>query len=470
MASVANVIQFARANPNHQTASWSAQFLPMSTEAPVGYLMENQSAENHSDSFNIALQEPYFDAQREVTKPNSRPALFWTSDQLAANKFGETIKQMVSLPPPMNANTTEWSPPVKTLDLPPDGSQYYPQQQQHLQEPPVDQFNRLANLIINPNIAAPHQYITSSLFHQPGLAAPLPPAEVLNAISQNLVQRAGIIRDNHILPILEQNPFRHNSFLLRAPNSTKSPWFKSFATKRRSYEQPSNEQQSNMPRIESVSFDDTVEVPRLSKEHQHVGNTNSRGIKEYLTSYTNLPLFIDTTPTMEKKNMKGSSSMGEEDYIGSHSDGMFAVAGKTPSYGLSHYYPAYPYSHGHHIVAPRKGLEKSLGLSILVGIGAALISFLIISNLFLSVPLFAMTLLQLLQGNNVFPNNMMPSNNMMPPNNNMMPPNNNNNQNTPPNNQNQNGNGQSTNGRKRRDVYDVNLEKRVRKAIGISYI
>lgn len=67
-----------------------------------------------------------------------------------------------------------------------------------------------------------------------------------------------------------------------------------------------------------------------------------------------------------------------------------------------YYAPAYSQMMSH----KRFGVEKSLTVPILVGIGAALISFLIISNLFLTIPLFAMTLLQLLDGGMmVMPNN-----------------------------------------------------------------
>lgn len=104
-----------------------------------------------------------------------------------------------------------------------------------------------------------------------------------------------------------------------------------------------------------------------------------------------------------------------------------------------------PVAH-HKLIATRKAHDKALVTPILAGVGAALVTFLLVSNFFLALPLFAMALGQFLNGNanlfNMFPN----GNNNNNPNN--MPP-----QPQPPNNNNGNGNGNNgnmANGRKRR--------------------
>lgn len=72
----------------------------------------------------------------------------------------------------------------------------------------------------------------------------------------------------------------------------------------------------------------------------------------------------------------------------------------------SPFYPAYPAYIGHRIaVSPRKS-ERSLMTPILVGIGSALFSFLILSNIFLAFPLLAMAFMQFFNGNNmIIPHN-----------------------------------------------------------------
>lgn len=469
-----NVIQFVDANSRQSknNVSWSTEFIPLvaTTETSNPYLDQNQDqhSDNQSDITSFSSpQEPYFEAQREIQPSNTRKQkINWSNDQVASNKFSDTIKQMNT------SASVQWSSPIKSV--PSDFGNLYPflqpQTQQHhyqainnFQDPAIDQLNRFGHLSSNPN-PTPHHYITSNLLSHkpPSYLTHLSHADqMLTAISNDLIPRAGILKEASLLPKqFEQPPFGHNPFLLRPQISTKSPWFKSFTAKRRSYEHPASDTQQITPRIASVNFDDSVDVTRLSKEpeqqqHQLHQVPASKGFKEYLTPYQTVPLVFDLPPTMEKKNMKITST-SEEDHLGSYSDGIFAVASKSPSYAhtMPHYYSPYPYTHH---VAPRKGLEKSLGLSILVGIGAALISFLIISNLFLSVPLFAMTLLQLLQGNNIFPN--------------MQPNNYNNNNNIPPNNnQNQNGSGPSTNGRKRRDLHALELEDRIKRAIDNVYL
>lgn len=469
-----NVIQFTDANTSkaNKHVLWSTEYIPARATTEMSYLdqnlIPNQNPDSQSDNMSLSTsQEPYFEAQRETGLLDTKQQMNWSNDQLATNKFSDTIKQMAALQPMNTSTSAQWSSPIRSA--PTESNHLFPQLQLQIQpqpqainsfrDPAIDQLNRFAHLSANSNPTA-HHYITNSLISRQPLSH-LPHLshadQMLSAISSDLMPRAGIPKEASFLPTsFEQLSFKHNPFLTRPQISTKSPWLKSFTLKRRSYEHPTSESQQITPRIANVNFDDSVDVTRISRDQsdaqQDFQGSSSKGLREYLTSYSTVPLVFDLPPSMEKKNMKIATT-SEEDHLGSYSDGIFAVAGKSPSYthSMPHYYSPNHYTHN---VAPRKGLEKSLGLSILVGIGAALISFLIISNLFLSVPLFAMTLLQLLQGNNVFPN---------------MQPNNNNNNNMPPNN-NQNGSGPTTNGRKRRDLHEIELEEKIRKAIDKIYL
>lgn len=73
-----------------------------------------------------------------------------------------------------------------------------------------------------------------------------------------------------------------------------------------------------------------------------------------------------------------------------------------PSHYAHHYEPTFLAPPIHHFNKERSTKKSSLekvGFSVLIGSIAALISFLIISNIFLSIPLFAITIMQLLQPN-----------------------------------------------------------------------
>lgn len=92
-------------------------------------------------------------------------------------------------------------------------------------------------------------------------------------------------------------------------------------------------------------------------------------------------------------------------------------------------YPVGDYSHGldhgEKLIMSNRKSEKSLKKPIIVGIVAGLISFLVISNVFLAIPLLAMTLLQLFNNQMLIPPNSNNNNGYRQPNNNN---NNNNNQ------------------------------------------
>lgn len=249
----------------------------------------------------------------------------------------------------------------------------------------------------------------------------------------------------------------------QAGPAAKSAWFKPFAPKRRSYETISElNQYSPRTAATSVYFDDSLEAinrPRDPME-QASGDGQLKTNKDYLSaSYASLPVIYETGAPMaiERKNSKLEA---QDDQLNSLIDS-FASGSKYSqiSASMPTFYGHASYPALHHMpvhTTHRKGLEKSLGVSILVGIGAALISFLIISNLFLSVPLFAMTLMQLLNGSPMLmPNNNNNNGNNQVPNNNNNPiPNNNNNP--------------STNGRKRRHIQDIEFEERIQKVLSDS--
>lgn len=242
----------------------------------------------------------------------------------------------------------------------------------------------------------------------------------------------------------------------------RSAWLKTFAPKRRSYEVLSDgASQYNLdPRMSptSVYFDDSNDAMSRPKELEHHaigGYSQLKTNKDYLSpSYAAAlpPMIYEAGPvSIERKNFKLDRT--HDDQFSSLVDSLtsgskYSVSASAPSL----YAPSYPAVHHipHH-TTHRKGLEKALGVPILVGIGAALISFLIISNLFLSIPLFAMTLMQLLNGSPM-----------------LMPPNNNNGNNQIPNNNNNNQtpNNQNTNGRRRRrDVQDIEFDERIQKVL-----
>lgn len=162
------------------------------------------------------------------------------------------------------------------------------------------------------------------------------------------------------------------------------------------------------------------------------------------------PIKLDTAPSSYQDDYYPAASQ----MLGS---GTKFVSSTVPLYmAASGYYSPHKLTLS---AAPRHHRDKALLSPVLIGIGAALISFLIISNLFLSIPLLAMTLFSFFNGN------------MM-----MLLPNNHNNNNSPmtmpmpmpqPNN-NQNNGQQTSQGRrrKRRDVVQSrNLDPDVERLI-----
>lgn len=290
----------------------------------------------------------------------------------------------------------------------------------------------------------------------PGPAVdPVSPADWAKLTSNELVQRAGPLKELHLPFQYDQRPSIPSRIVQSSSTNNKAQqgknaWFKTFAPKRRSYEAiGEGNQYSARMAAANVFFDDSLDITRPKELEQSISG-QLRNSKDYLsTAYASLPIIYETGPvTMDRKHSKLERT--QEDQFGSLIDSLasgskYSVSASVPSY----YAPSYASLHHVPHTTHRKGLEKSLGVSILVGVGAALISFLIISNLFLSVPLFAMTLMQLLNGSPM----LMPTNN------------NNQGNNQVPNNNNQVPNGQTTNGRKRRDVQQLELERQIQQVI-----
>lgn len=168
-------------------------------------------------------------------------------------------------------------------------------------------------------------------------------------------------------------------------------------------------------------------IKRKSTEHPKAANKVSNNDLDiaaersdrkdpYLASFSSAPAFYDIGHSVPTEG-RSSKLIGDE----SHIDQFFAASSPrySSSYMMPLHYASYPEPFAHKLAVRHGGLEKSVLLPILIGIGAALISFLIISNLFLSIPLLAMTLFSFFNTNQ-----MMTMPNFMP-----QPPNNNSNQN-----------------------------------------
>lgn len=270
---------------------------------------------------------------------------------------------------------------------------------------------------------------------------------------QQAVEIASLLTNNYITSDLI-------SKALNLKQSTKSSTPKSFwfkpplganpiaTTKRRSLDSQTSLNDFNgeiVSRMAKVKFDDSN-----NDELSFGSQKSSKDSKDYLNT---LPLIYDSLASSSK--MEPNSVSGNQDSISSIMDNLIAASKYSMSHTMTphhqyspfpatYYYPATTaYKFG---MAPRKSIEKSLGYPILIGVGAALISFLILSNLFLSIPLFAMTLLQFLNGNNM----LMPNGNNNPSNN--------------------NSNGQTSSGRrKRRDLKELELEEMITSAINQNF-
>lgn len=276
-------------------------------------------------------------------------------------------------------------------------------------------------------------------------------------VSKDLIQRAMAIRDS--LVALDH---ANNHLQLLTTSAPKRPnrGFKIFTGRGQSSHNEWNNHSNdanNKPihrasKVRDELFVDTID--RVNKFNyltdrmgsQTSSDNNIAGLKDHLVPYSTLPFYYVSSPAEVR------SSKLEDDHQSTLSDSIFAN-GRYPatSPAASHHLPVYYGASYPATMAHKGGMaarhEKALLTPILVGIVAALISFLVISNLFLSIPLFAITLWQLFNGGGMM---LMPNNNQ-----NMMP---NNMPNTNPNQS-----GQPTNGkrRRRRDLDDLQSNERM---------
>lgn len=251
--------------------------------------------------------------------------------------------------------------------------------------------------------------------------------------------------------------FPRNIQLERRSNSQQAhnknaPWFKVLTSRigrsppTGSADNKASERQINQ-RATKVVFD---EPANQQLDYDGASSSIGNGKHDNLGSYAALPLFYDTLgQSIEGRSSKFSSISDEDRFSDS-------IASASRYSGLSshfhpmpqHYYAAlpapYPISYKNPALNSRKGVEKS----ILLGVGSALISFLILSNIFLSLPLLAITLMHLFTGANLF-----------------SPFNNNNNNNQPPNNNNNITPQPTANGRRKRDLRDEMIAEQVIDAI-----
>lgn len=224
------------------------------------------------------------------------------------------------------------------------------------------------------------------------------------------------------------------------------PWLRAIAS--RIGRSPSSNNDANLEdsglssRASKVTFDD--QTGQQDMESPSTSGSSKRDLSSSV-NYHSLPLIYESVAQASEGRNSKSPLLVDEESMGDS----IAAQSRYSAYGHQHpliqphIYAAFPGPYGlsykNSPASSRKGVEKS----ILVGVGSALISFLILSNIFLSLPLLAITLMHLIGGTN------------------LLPPFGNNNQ-TP----NGNTNGQpTTNGRKKREIDHDLLNERVYQAI-----
>lgn len=202
-----------------------------------------------------------------------------------------------------------------------------------------------------------------------------------------LLQQESLRRQAYGYPILNYNKNLLKSLAPGNKRRVKSP---SGDIKASARSKDSNDSDNDLDRIDSLSKD------------------------PYKASFSSPAAFYDVSSALEGRSSK---LVGDE----SHIDQFFTASPRysaAASHMMPMYYAAYPNTFGHKLSARHSGLEKSVLIPILIGIGAALISFLIISNLFLSIPLLAMTLFSFFNTNQMM---TMPHYTLPQPNNNNQP-------------------------------------------------
>lgn len=133
-------------------------------------------------------------------------------------------------------------------------------------------------------------------------------------------------------------------------------------------------------------------------------------------------------------------------------DSMIA-SGSHHHHPMPTYYATYPAYFGHKVAFAARKSEKSIATPIAIGVGSALLSFLILSNVFLALPLIAIAFTQIFNSNNL----------IIPPYNQPNIPYN-------PSNNNNGNNGQNLSlGRRKRQIYAFDFEPTLYRALNSNY-
>lgn len=426
--------------------SWSIELNPTVTVAPTRqwwYENENENRKqtpNGGINLNIS-QDSLFDELREnptLAKAAQQTSWTFNPEQEVGSRYASALKAPAQS---ANINLTHWP----RLDGP--------------SEPIEANYLAQANLFSRQSAAPTSQFLAGDqLFpsSRPQSSFSLEPQNYLDMAAPKLVQartsnpaqnqapQLFIQQATRMLPMILDPPSR-----ILAPSNVVEP--RGFrlnpfisSSKRRSHSSRTDNVASKSSKMSTLQ--DALEAAKQGE----LDLSDSLNSIDLLASLNTLPVIFDSTPSVVRRSTKIRDDLHDS----SMTDNLIASSkymGHISHHPMSTLYDSYPSYSSYKYSSPmhRKGLEKSLGVPILLGIGAALISFLIISNLFLSIPLFAMTLMQFLNGNNM----------IMP---NVFPPNNNNNNNQ---------NGQVPRGRRRRrDIHASQLELRIEKAIaGVNY-
>lgn len=277
-----------------------------------------------------------------------------------------------------------------------------------------------------------------------------PSTSAHRVVSRQLADKlpSSVISSFHQLPE-KRSQLRGPTTIIASPPRS-SPWLKALAARIGRSPSSSSELQADdlnlTPRSSKVTFDD--HPGQLDTDSSTISPSSKRDLSNSLQYAANLPLLYEAiSQASESRNSRSPGATLDEDSL----DDSLASSSRFHAYGHHHQvqpriYAAFPapYSLNYksHPSSSRKGVEKS----ILVGVGSALISFLILSNIFLSLPLLAMFLIHFISGTNIFP--LYGNNNQTP---------NNGNQN--------NGQQPTANGRKKRSIEYELLSDQVTQAI-----
>lgn len=365
-----------------QPTSWSVELSnALTTNNPMlSYPFEHLHQDNNQEAINATIGNQdqlaaYFDEpQNSANYLQQQPANWTTSrDWNAQNAIRAPIKQ--SHRATSNSSSNFWSPQTTKTN------------QQHYQQEISDQDSKLQLQLA--------QLVASN--YQNPIVVPTSSADQtqLSQVStfdggQELVQTL-----NNYLTLESINKLAASKQQQQPAKQTARAnlWFRrQNAPKRRSFEP-----QQSAPYLTRLSpVEDAAELMSRSYSDHDLGLS-----KDAQSSFASLPLLYESSPTVEVKSIKPlfeDASQASADNLVAASK--YSAVQHTPT--VHAIYATYPAAFASHKVKSRKGLEKSLGIPVLVGIGAGLLSFLIVSNLFLSIPLLAVTLMNFLNGNNMF--------------------------------------------------------------------